>query len=262
MQVRSLSRKERPKRSQDEPSTEKRPNDYEEKSSSVAPLMNSDLNVQAQPFVPKTFQKPNPAKNMTKLGKVKPKRRNNLNPTENVRPDTAPQTSNQRADSSSAHGHSDKSDALDLVRQFTTADAHIALPQNNQAAVQNKRSHGAQSGRRDIPSANQRKRNSNYQDYRQQGQVMSDKQRRHHQKIGRERREQQGVTAESNAERRRGERRRGERECSEQEARQKAEEDEKKAYLHRFEDKKPLNPLNYENHRGRISMLLVRIEEF
>ena len=253
MQVRSLSRRERPKRSQDEPSTEKRPNDYEEKSSSVAPLMNSDLNVQAQPFVPKTFQKPNPAKNMTKLGKVKPKRRNNLNPTENVLPDTAPQTSNQRADSSSAHGHSDKSDALDLVRQFTPADAHTALPQNNQAPVQNKRSHGAQSGRRDITSANQRQRNSNYQDYRQQGQVKSEKQRRHHQKIGRERREHQGVTAEeSNAERRRGER-----ECSEQEARQKAEEDEKKAYLHRFEDKKPLNPLNYENHRGRISVYLL-----
>lgn len=82
---------------------------------------------------------------------------------------------------------------------------------------------------------------------------MSEKQRRHHQKIGRERREHQGVTAEeSNAERRRGER-----ECSEQEARQKAEEDEKKAYLHRFEDKKPLNPLNYENHRGRISVYLL-----
>ena len=224
--------------------------------------MNSDLNVQAQPFVPKTFQKPNPAKNMTKLGKVKPKRRNNLNPTENVRPDTAPQTSNQRADSSSAHGHSDKSDALDLVRQFTTADAHTALPQNNQAPVQNKRSHGAQNGRRDIMSANQRQRNSNYQDYRQEGQGMSEKQRRQHQRNGRERREHQGVTAESNAERRRGEsnaaeRRRGERECSEQEARQKAEEDEKKAYLHRFEDKKPLNPLNYENHRGRISVYLL-----
>lgn len=237
------------------------PNQQSEQPLGEISPVDSHLNAQAQPFVPQTSQKPNPSKNMTKLGKVKPRRRNNVNtqgetdrgavraPADRAPGDRAP--AGRREDIRSAPARGDKSDALNLVRQFTTGEPSAETSQMSNTSAdsrQNKVSYDNFGGRQSAGSNSARSRNS--RDYRQQGQVMPEKQRRRAQKQNHESNSAPERGGERGAERGgKG----GEREWSEKEAQRRVAEDERKALLHRFEDKKPLNPLNYENHRGEIS---------
>lgn len=203
-----------------------------------APQGDMSLNVQAEPFVPKSFSKPNPAKNMTKLGKVKQhRRRGNIGP-EGTPTATDEKVTNQstarRQPARSAPVSRDKTDALNLVKQFTGTETEAHL-QETEGKPRNNDTRGApkQFKKKDTQDIRQGQRISAKQISRAQANI----QQRDNSNVGHQTETDQPTQRE--------------RYWNAEEAKEKALRAERQAALHSFKERKPLNPQTFESHRGK-----------